>query len=141
MIARVPQVKASNNRPGNRGTWAAEVTGDPFARKGGTDRTEGHLLQLQLQGLWGIPEDVVWPNWASSCPCLRHLTFSRLIHPRSWGGALSWSLEHTGHSLCGEKPEAPSPNLAWPCPHHEGPGQSVSVVQGGGSGQASGEWT
>ena len=139
------------NRPGNRGTWASEVTRDLFAGRDGTGRPEGHLLQPPLGGSCGGS----WETWSGpvgptavlcTCTILPSLISFTC---RSWGGAFSRGLGYPGDRLYREKPEAPSSHSARPCPPHsrgswpgpEGPGQSVLGAEAGGSGKAFGEWT
>lgn len=146
MIARVPQVKASNNRPGNRGTWAAEVMRDPFARQ-----ARGASAAAAT---WGACRGS-WETWSGpagrtavlcACTALPSLVS---FTSRSWGGAFSRGLGCPVDRLYREKPEVPSSHSAWPCPPcsrgsrpgPESPGQSVLGAEAGGSGKASRAWT
>lgn len=123
MVARVPQVKADKNRPGNKGTWAAEVTRDPFGRKGGTVRTQGHLFQLHLQGVWGSP------GKRGLAPLGQQLPIPAPSHPRSWSGALSWGLGHTGQSLQREA-RGPQLSLSLALPTLRGPRAVCACYRG-----------
>lgn len=100
-------MKDSNNRPVNRGTW------DPFARKGGTERTEGHLLQLHLQGLWGIPgHGLAQLGQQLPMPASPHLVLFHSLPVLGWGPQLGPGA-HWTQSLQREGPQI-SLSLALP---------------------------
>lgn len=128
MIAGVPQLKASNSRPGNRRAWASEVTRDPPCQKGWDRQNQGTSAKLSLAGCVGDPRRdtaQMWPGptmsphaagWAGSClPCLQCLP-SPLSHAKSWDDTFSWDVGHTGDRLWERSPIALPSSLSLALP-------------------------